>query len=184
MSDFLWPHEPQHTRPPCPSPTPGVYPNSCPSSRWCYPTISTSVIPFSCLQSCPATRSFLMSQFFAWGGQSIGASASVSVLPRNTQDQSPLGRTGWISLQSVQGTLKSPLDSREFKPVHPKGNQFWIFTGRTDAEAEAPILWPPHAKSLLTERGPEAGKDWRWEKGKTEDEMVGWHHRLNGHEFE
>ena len=82
-------------------PTPGVYPNSCPSSRWCHPTISSSVIPFSsCPQSLPALGSFPMSQLFAWGGQSIGVSPSASVLPMNTQDWSPLGWTGWISLQS------------------------------------------------------------------------------------
>ena len=101
VSDSLRPHESQHARPSCPSPTPGVYPNSCPSSRWCHPTISSSVIPFSsCPQSLPASGSLPMSQLFAWGGQSIGVSASISVLPMNTQDWSPLGWTGWISLQS------------------------------------------------------------------------------------
>ena len=101
VSDSLWPHEPQHARPPCPSPTPRVHPNPCPSSRWCHPTISSSVIPFSfCPQSFPASGSFQMSQLFASGGQSIGVSASTSVLPVNTQDWSPLGWTGWISLQS------------------------------------------------------------------------------------
>ena len=94
-------HEPQHTRPPCASPTPRVHANSCPSSRWCHPAISSSVIPFSsCPQSLPASESFPMSQLFAWGGQSIGVSALASVLPKNTQDWSPLGWTGWISLQS------------------------------------------------------------------------------------
>ena len=94
----LWPHESQHTRPPCPSPTPGVYPNSCPSSQCCHPTISSSVIPFSsCPQSLPVSGSFPMSQLFSSGGQSIGVSASSSVLPMNTQDWSPLGWTGWIS---------------------------------------------------------------------------------------
>jgi len=93
----LWPHEPQHARPPCPSPTPGVYPNPCPSSQWCHPIISSSVVPFSsCPQSFPASGSFQMSQLFAWGGESIGVSASTSVLPMNTQDWSPLGWTGWI----------------------------------------------------------------------------------------
>ena len=88
----LWPHEPQHTRPPCRSPTPRVHPNSCPLSRWCHPTISPSVIPFSsCPQSFPASGSFQMSKLFASGGQSIGVSASTSVLPMNTQDWSPLG---------------------------------------------------------------------------------------------
>ena len=99
MSDSLWPHELQHARPPCPSPTPGVHPNSCPSSRWCHPAISSSVVPFSsCPQSLPASESFPMSQLFTWGSQSIGALASV--LPKNTQDWSPLEWTGWISLQS------------------------------------------------------------------------------------
>ena len=101
MSDSLQPHESQHARPRCPSPTPGVHSNSCPSSRWCHPAISSSVVPFSsCPQSLPASGSFPMSQLFTWGGQSIGVSASSSVLPVNTQDWSPLGWTGWISLQS------------------------------------------------------------------------------------
>ena len=100
-SNSLWPHEPQHARPPCPSPTPRVYPNPCPSSRWCHPTTSSSVIPSSsCPQSFPASGSFPMSRFFASGGQSIGVSASTSALPMNTQDWSPLAWTGWISLQS------------------------------------------------------------------------------------
>ena len=101
VSDSLRPHESQHIRPPCPSPTPWVYPNSCPSSQWCHPAISSSVVPFSsCPQSLPASGSFPMSQLFAWGGQSIGVSASASVLPMNTQEWSPLGWAGWISLQS------------------------------------------------------------------------------------
>ena len=101
VSDSLRPHEPQHTRPPCPSPTPRVHPNPCPSSRWCHPTISSSVVPFSsCPQSFPASGSFPMSQLFTSGGQSIGVSASTSVLAVNTQDWSPLEWTGWISLQS------------------------------------------------------------------------------------
>ena len=101
MSDSLWPHELQHTKPPCPSPTPGFHPNPCPSSWWCHPAISSSVVPFSsCPQSFPASGSFPMSQFFTLGDQSIEVSASISVLPMNTQDWSPLGWTGWISLQS------------------------------------------------------------------------------------
>ena len=101
VSDSLWPHEPQHTRPPCPSPTPGVHPNPCPLSQWCHPTISSSVIPFSsCPQYFPASGYFQMSQLFASGGQSTGVSASTSVIPMNNQDWSPLGLTGWISLQS------------------------------------------------------------------------------------
>ena len=94
-------HGLQHARPTCPSPTPRAYPNSCPLSRWCHPTISSSVVPFSShLQSFPASGSFLVSQLFASGGQSIGVSASTSVLPVNTQDWFPLGWTGWISVQS------------------------------------------------------------------------------------
>ena len=101
VSSSLRPHESQHARPPCPSPTPGVYSNSCPSSWWCHPAISSSVVPSSsCPQSLLASGSFPMSQLFASGGQSIGVSASASVFPRNTQDWSPLGWTGWISLQS------------------------------------------------------------------------------------
>ena len=101
VSDSLWPHGLQHARPPCPSPTPIDYPNSCPLSRWCHPTISSSVIPFSsCPQSFPASESFQMSQLFSSGGQNIGVSASVSVLPMHIQDWFPLGCTGWIPLQS------------------------------------------------------------------------------------
>ena len=101
MSYSLQPHGLQHTRPPCPSPTPRVYSNPCPLSRWCHPTISSSVIPFSsCLQSFPTSGSLQMSQLFTSGGQSIGVSASTSVLPMNTQDWSLLGWTGWVSLQS------------------------------------------------------------------------------------
>ena len=100
VSDSLWPHKPQHARPPCPSPTPGVYPDSCPLSQWFHLTISFSVIRFSCHQSFPASGSFQMSQFFASGNQSIGVSASTSVLPMNTQDWFPLGWTGWIFLKS------------------------------------------------------------------------------------
>ena len=101
VSNSLQPYEPQHTRPPCPSPTPRVHPNPCPLSWWCHPAISPSVVPFSSYpQTLPASGSFPMSQLFTWGGQSIGVSASASVLPMNTQDWSPLGWTGWISLQS------------------------------------------------------------------------------------
>ena len=100
VSNSLWPPGLQHARLPCPSPTPGVYSNSCPLSQWCHPTISSSVIPFSCLPSFPESGCFLVSQFFTSGGQSIGASASASVLPMNIQDWFPLGWTGWISLLS------------------------------------------------------------------------------------
>ena len=101
VSDSLRPHELQHARPPCPSPTPGVHSNSHPSSRWCHPAIWSSVVPFSSYpQSFPASESFPMSQLFAWGSQSTGVSALASFLPKNTKDWSPLEWTGWISLQS------------------------------------------------------------------------------------
>ena len=101
VSNSLQPHESQHARPPCPSPTPGVHSNSCPSSQWCHPAISASVVLFSsCLQSLPASESFPMSQLIAWGGQRTAVSASASVLPKNTQGWSPSEWTGWISLQS------------------------------------------------------------------------------------
>ena len=102
VSDFLRPHESQHARPPCPSPTPGVHSNSCPSSRWCHPSISSSVVSFSsCPQSLPASGSFPMSHLFAWRGQSIGVSASASVLPMSTQDWSALEWTGWNLFKSI-----------------------------------------------------------------------------------
>ena len=101
MSDSLWPHESQHARPPCPSPTPGVHSDSRPSNQWCYPAISSSVVPFtSCPQSLPASESFPVSQLFAWGGQSTGVSALASVLAKKSQGWSPSEWTGWISLQS------------------------------------------------------------------------------------
>ena len=101
ISNSLRPHESQHARPPCPSPNPGVHPDSCPSSQWCHPAISTSVIPFSsCPQPLPASESSPMSQLFTWGGQSIGVSALASFLPKNSQGWSSSEWTGWISLQS------------------------------------------------------------------------------------
>ena len=113
VSDSLRPHESQHTRPPCPSPTPRVHSNSCPSSWWCHPAISSSVVPFSSFpQSLPASGSFPISQIFAWGGQSIGVSAAASVLPTNTQDTF---RMDWLDLLAVQGTLKSLLQHHNSK---------------------------------------------------------------------
>ena len=101
VSDSLQPHESQHARPPCPSPTPGVHSDSRPLSQWCHPTISSSVVPFSsCPQSLPASQSFPMSQLFAWGGQSTGVSALAPFLPKKSQGWSPSEWTGWISLQS------------------------------------------------------------------------------------
>ena len=117
VSDSLRPHESQHTRPTFPSPTLGVNSNSCPSSQWCHPAISSSVVPFSsCPQSLPASGPFPMSQLFAWGGQSVGVSASASVLPMNTQDWSPFGWTGWITLQSKGSQESSP--TPQFKSIN------------------------------------------------------------------
>ena len=122
VSDSLRSHESQHARPPCPSPTPGVYPNSCPSRQWCHPTISSSVVLFSsCPQSLPASGSFPMSQLFVWVGQSIELSALASVLPKNTQDWFPLGWTGWISLQS-KGL------SRVFSNITVQKHQFSVLS--------------------------------------------------------
>ena len=119
VSDSLWPHESQHGRPPCPSPTPGVHSDSHPSSQWYHPAISSSVVPFSsCPQSLPASGPFPMSQLFTSGGQSIGVTALASVLPKNTQDWSPLECTGWISLQS-----KGP--SRVFSNTTVQKHQFF-----------------------------------------------------------
>ena len=135
LSDSLRPHESQHARSPCPSPTPGVHSNSCPLSWWCHPAISSSVIPFSsCSQSLPASGSFPMSQLFAWGGQSIGVSASASVLPMNTGDWSPLGWTGWISLQSKEL-------SRVFSNTTVQKHQF--FGAQPSSQSKSHIhTWP------------------------------------------
>ena len=123
VSDSLRPHELQHARLSCPSPTPRVYPNSCPLSQWCHPTISSSVVPFSsCLPSFPASGSLQMSQFFTSGSHSIGVSASTSVLPMNTQDWSPLGWTGWISLQSRDSQESSP--TPQFKSINSSSLSF------------------------------------------------------------
>ena len=132
VSDSLPPHERQHARPPCPSPTPGVYTNSCPLSRLCHPAISSSVVPFSsCPQSLPASGSFQMSQLFSSGGQSIGVSASASVLPKNTQDWSPLEWTGWISLLS-KGL------SRVFSNTTVQNHQF--FSTQPSSQSNSHIL--------------------------------------------
>ena len=135
VSNSLWPHEPQHGRPPCPSPSPAAYPNSCPLSQWCHPTISSSVVLFSsCPQSFPASGSFPMSQLFVSGGQSIGVSASTSILPMNTQDWSPLGWTGWISLQS-KGL------SRVF--TNTTVQKHWFFEAQLSSQSNSHIhTWP------------------------------------------
>ena len=135
MSDSLQPHELQHARPPCPSPTPGVHPNPCPFCRWCHPTISSSVVPFSsCPQFFPASGSFPMSQLFVSGGQSIGVSASASVLPMNTQDWPPSGWTAWISLQ-YKGL------SRVFSNTTVQKHQF--FSAQLSSQSNSHIHpWP------------------------------------------
>ena len=135
VSNSLWPHELEHSRPPCPSPTPGVYSNSCPLSRWWHPAISSSVVPFSsCPQPLPASGSFPMSQLSAWGGQSTEISASESVLSMNTQDWSPSGWTGWISLQS-KGL------SRVFSNTTVQKHQF--FSAQLSSRSNSHIhTWP------------------------------------------
>ena len=135
VSNSLRPHESQHARPPCPSPTPGVYWNSCPSSWWCHPAIPSSVVPFSSYpQSHPASGSFPIGQLFPWSGQSTGVSASASVLPMNTQDWSPPGCAGWISLQS-KGL------SRVFSNTMVQNHQF--FSTQLSSQSNSHIhTWP------------------------------------------
>ena len=126
VSDSMRPHGLQHSRPPCPSPTPRVCSNSCPSSQWCHPTISPSVVPFSShLQSFPASGSFPTTQFFASGGQRTGVSASASVLPINIQDWFPLGWTGWISLQSSKGHQFEAMQTNWFITHKSQGYFCW-----------------------------------------------------------
>ena len=153
MSNSSRPHESQHARPPCPSPTPRAYSNSCSLSQWCHPTISSSVIPFSsCPQSFPASGSFPMSQLLAWGGQSIGISVLTSVLPMNTQDWSPLEWTGWISLESkglsrvfsnttVHGTWISYESAQDFQGVWVCVKETHTETERT-GESQVEAVWP------------------------------------------
>ena len=135
VSNSFRPHESQHTRPPCPSPTPGVHSNSCPSSQWCHPAISSSVVPFSsCPYSLPASESFPMSQLFAWGGQSTGVSALASFFPKNTQDWSPSEWTGCISLQA-KGL------SRVFSNTTVQKHQF--FSTQLSSQSNSHIhTWP------------------------------------------
>ena len=139
VSDSLRPHESQHARPPCPSPTPGIHSDSRPSSWWSHPAISSSVVPFlSCPQSLPASESFPMSQLFEWGGQSTGVSALASVLPKNTQDWIPLEWTGWISLQS-KGL------SRVFSNTTVQKHQF--FSAQPSSQSNSHIHTWPQEKS-------------------------------------
>ena len=166
MSYSLRPHELQHTRPPCPSPTPGVHSNSRPSSQWCHPAISSSVVPFSsCPQSLPASQSFPMSQLFAWGGQSIEVSASTSVLQMNTQDWSPLGWTGWISLQS-KGLSRvfsnTTVQKHQFFGAQPSSQtnshiHTWLFWGqllKVKKWASLPPVFPQVMLGLVYHSSP------------------------------
>ena len=125
MSDSLRPHESQHARPPCPSPSPGVHPNSCPLSRWCHPAISSSVVPFSCLQSFPASESFPMSQLFAWGGPEYW-SFSFSIIPSKEIPGLISFRMDWLNLLAVQGTLKSLLQHYSSKASILQCSAFFI----------------------------------------------------------
>ena len=117
--------------------------------------------------------------------QSYGFSSSHLWMWELDRKESWAQKNWWFWTVVLEKTLESPLDCKEIQAVNPKGNQLWMFIGRTDVEVETPILWPPHAKNWLIGKGPDAGKDWRQEeKGMTEDEMVGWHHWSDGHEFE
>ena len=127
MSNSLWPHELQHARPPCPSPTPGVHSDSCPSSQWCHPAISSSVVPFSsCPQSLPASKSFSMSQLFAWGGQSTGVSALASIIPSKEHPGLISFRMDCLDLLAAQGILKSLLQHHTSKASIHLRSAFFI----------------------------------------------------------
>ena len=182
MSDSLWPHESQHARPPCPSPTPGVHSNSCPSSWWCHPAISSSIILFSSWpQSFPAQGSLQMSQLFAWDGQSIGVSASTSVLPLNTQDWSPLGWTGWISLQS-KGLSRvfsnttfqkhqffgAQLSSQSNSHIHTWRLWFFQWSSMDVRVGWALKNWYVYRKEWLRTKGEGGWKNMRWLDGITD----------------
>ena len=120
-----------------------------------------------------------------WYSQSYGFSGGHVWMWELDYKESWAPKNGCFWTVVLEKTLESPLDCKEIQPVHPKGDQSWVLIGRTDAEAETPILWPPHVKSWLIRKDPDAGRDWEQEeKGITEDEMAGWHHRLDGHEFE
>ena len=139
VSDSLWPHESQHARPPCPSPTPAVHSNSCASSRWCHPAISSSVIPFSsCPQSLPSSESSPMSQLFAWGGQSTGVSALALFLPKKSRGCPPSEWTGWISLQS-KGL------SRVFSNTTVQKHQFFGAQLSSQSNSHIHTWWKNHS---------------------------------------
>ena len=154
---------------------------------WLQPWNQKTLAPWKKSYDQPRQHIKKQSHYFADKGlssQSCGFSSShIQMYMDHKERWAPKNWCFWTVV--LENTLESPLDCKEIQPVHPKGDQPWMFTGRTDAEAEAPILCPPDAKSWLTEKDPDAGKDWRQEeKGTTEDEMVGWRHRLHGHEFE
>ena len=164
MSDSLWPHESQHTRPPSPSPGPGVYSNSCPLSGWCHSAISFSVVPFSsCLQSFPTSGSFQVSQLFESGGQCLGVPATTSVLPVNTQDWSPLGWTGWISLQSNEILLSH---KKECIWVNSSEVDGWMAsrTQQTWVWVDSGSWWWTERPGMLQSMGSQrVGHDWATE---------------------
>jgi len=143
-----------------------------------------------CKKNCDQPRQHIEKQrhYFANKGQSsqnYGFSSSHVWMWELDYKESWVPKNWCFWTVVLEKTLESPLDCKDIQSVHPKGNQSWIFIGRTDTEAETPILWPPDAKNWLIGKDPDAGKEWRWEeKGMTEDEMVGWHHQLDGHEFE
>ena len=179
MSDSLWPHGLQYTRPPCPSPTPGVHPNPCPLSHWCHPTISSSVVPFSsCPQSFPASRSFQMSQVFASGVQSIGVSASTSVLPMNTQDWSPLGWTNpynnsnrkeWTNnvCKSIQERVNNYIEWKkpDSSPHPQRMHTVWFHSYKNLTKRKTDQLWKEISNTWVA-----GGKEWKGENSRKKEE--------------
>ena len=149
MSDSLRPHESQHARPPCPSPTPGVHPDSCPSSQWCHPAISSSVVPFSsCPQSLPASESFPRSQLFAWRGQSTGVSALASFLPKEIPGLISF-RMDWLDLLAVQGTLKSLLQQHSSKASILQRSAFFTIWAFFQSATLTAHYWTIHWLSFV-----------------------------------
>ena len=155
--------------------------------QWLQPWNSKTHVPWK--ESCEKTKQGIKQQRRNFTNKSSSSesydfsNSHVQMLVLNHKEGwSPKNWNFWVVM--LEKTLESHLDCKEIKPVNPKGNQSWIFIGRTDAEAEVPILWPPDAKNWLLRKDPDAGKDWRREKGMTEDEMVGWHYWLTGHQYE
>ena len=160
MCNSLRPHELQHSRPPCPSPTPGVHSDFRPLSQWCHPAISSSVVPFSCPQSLPASESFPMSQLFAWGGQRTGVSALASFIPKKSQGWSPSEWTGWISLQSKASEMKMWIRKRNQKHfflLRPGNKRLLCASGNRNT------FWPKFRSSFWwTKKSPlfKVGQSW------------------------